>query len=147
MKILFVCKRNEFRSPIAEAIASKILGKENVCSAGTFTRAQDNTEALKLTDREHQKIYCKFIEDQGYEEFGEYRPKKVTNGMINWADIVVDMMESEYDLEMVRLNPKTIKWEIENPNFKNLNEIDGYKKAEEIYNILKKNIIDLINAK
>ncbi|MES2223431.1 MAG: hypothetical protein V4469_00695 [Patescibacteria group bacterium] len=147
MKILFVCKRNEFRSPIAEAIASKILGKGNVCSAGTNTRASNDNEAQRLLDREHQVVYCKFMQDQGHEGFGEYRPRKVTEEMVDSADVVVDMAEPEYELGFIKNSTKTVHWEIENPRFKEMGFDEGYKKVGEIYNILEKKIKDLINAK
>lgn len=145
MKILFVCKGNMFRSPIAETIASKILGKENVKSAGTYTGAPDEPEGQRLLDINHRSVFCQLMEDNGYKDFGEYRTQRVTEEMVNWADIVVDMSEPEFDLGFVRDNKKTVRWEVENPWFQNYSFDEGYKKAEKIYDILDLKIKELLN--
>jgi protein-tyrosine-phosphatase len=144
-KILFVCKGNMFRSPIAEAIAGRIIGKENVSSAGTYTGAPDEPEGQRLMDISHHSVFCQYMEDQGFKDFGEHRTRRVTEKMVDEADVVVDMSEPEYDLDFVSQNQKTVRWEVENPLFKNLNFEDGYKKVEEIYDILEKNIKELLN--
>jgi protein-tyrosine-phosphatase len=49
-KILFVCKGNMFRSQMAEAIAARMIGPENVMSAGTYTGASEEPEGQVLKD-------------------------------------------------------------------------------------------------
>lgn len=134
-----------FRSPIAEAIAARLIGKENVSSAGTYTGAPDEPEGQRLLDTNHHSVFCKYMEDQGFKGFGKYRTRRVTEEMVNGADIIVDMSEPQFDLDIVSKNPKTIRWEVENPLFQNYNFDDGYKKTEEIYGILDKNIKSLLN--
>ncbi len=143
MKILFVCKGNMFRSPMAEAIASKILGKGNVMSAGTYTGAPDEPEGLEISKLSHMETFIKYMKDKGSDLY----PKKtvrVTKDMVDKANIIIDMAEEEYDSELLRNNPKVIKWEVENPIFQNYSPQEAYKKTEEIYNILNQNIQGLL---
>ncbi len=144
-KILFVCKGNMFRSPIAEAIAGRIIGKENVSSAGTYTGAPDEPEGQRLLDLNRHSAFCQMMVDNGYKDFGEYRTQRVTEKMVDDADIVVDMSEPQFDLNFVSKNPKTVRWEVENPMFQNYSFEGGYKKALEIYGILEENIKKLLN--
>lgn len=131
---------------MAEAIAGKILGKQNVMSAGTYTGAPDEPEGQTIKDLTiyNQNIPVKFMMDNGYKAFGDHKTKKVTDEMINSANIIVDMTEDPYDLEVLKNNPKVIKWEVENPLFQNYDKESGYRKSEEIYKILEQNIQNLL---
>lgn len=137
-----------FRSPIAEAIAAKIVAKENVMSAGTYTGAPDEPEGQVIRDLTifNQIIPITFMVDNGYKGFGEYKTKRVTEEMINWADVVVDMSEPKYDLAIVKNSEKTIFWDVENPMFQDHTPQSGRKKTEEIYKILEGKIKALINV-
>lgn len=135
-----------FRSPIAETIASKVLGKENVKSAGTYTGSPDEPEGQRLLDINHHGVFCQLMEDNGYVDFGEHRTQRVTEEMVDWADIVVDMSEPAFDLGFVRDSRKTTRWEVENPWFQNYGFKEGYKKAVEIYGILEEKIKNLVNT-
>jgi protein-tyrosine-phosphatase len=143
-KILFVCKGNMFRSQIAEAIAAKIIGKENVKSAGTYTGAPDEPEGLIIGEINRHSVYVNFMEKHGFPGFGLRKTKRVTQDMIGWADIVVNMAEDPYNLDILVNNPKVIFWEIENPIFQNYSFEDGTAKTVEIYGILSRNIENLI---
>lgn len=135
-----------FRSQIAEVIAGKMIGNENVMSAGTYTGAIDEPEGRKISDIYHHGVFVKFMEDSGYDGFGNLVTKRVTQEMIDWADVVVDMSEPEYDLDIVKDSKKTIFWDVENPIFQNYTEKEAMDKSKEIYSILFKNIENLLGV-
>ncbi|MDB5204144.1 MAG: hypothetical protein JWP09_172 [Candidatus Taylorbacteria bacterium] len=124
-KILFVCKGNMYRSQMAEAIAAKIIGKENVKSAGTYTGAADEPEGLVLKDLstifktgyENFDKFLLFMKERGC-DIGENKTKKVTEDLVDWADIVIDMAEDPYDLELLQNSKKVTRFEIPNDGTK-----------------------------
>ncbi len=106
---------------MAEAIAGKIIGKENVMSAGTYSGVSGEPEGLALKDLstvfkigyEDFDDFLLFIKQRGY-DIGEKKTKKVTKDMVDWADIVIDMAEDPYDLDWLKHSRKVIHWEIVN---------------------------------
>ncbi|MES2409798.1 MAG: hypothetical protein V4509_05890, partial [Patescibacteria group bacterium] len=108
-------------SQMAEAIAAKIIGKENVKSAGTYSGVYGEPEGMALKDLstifktgyEHFDDFLLFIKEKGY-DIGENKTKKVTSDMVDWADIVIDMAEDPYDLEWLKNSKKVTHWELPN---------------------------------
>lgn len=142
-KILFVCKGNMFRSQMAEAIAARIIGRENVMSAGTYTGASDEPEGQvlkelsKIYDGEYlsyDKDFLALMNEKGF-HIENNKTKRVTESMIEWADIVVDMAEDPYDLPLLKNNTKVIHWNIPNDTHRTKEDFD--KEFELITNLIK----------
>lgn len=137
MKILFVCKGNMFRSPIAEAIASRIVGKENVSSAGTYTGAPDEPEGLIVGECfPHAPEFLEFMKGSGL-DISKHTTKHVTSEMVARADVVVDMAEEPYDLEFLKHSRKVVRWDVPN-------DATRYK---EVFEILTTKINELLSKK
>ena len=106
---------------MAEAIAAKIIGKENVRSAGTYSGVSGEPEGSALKDLstifktgyESFDDFLLFMKERGY-DIGEKKTKKVTKDMVDWADIVIDMAEDPYDLEWLKNSEKVTHWEVVN---------------------------------
>lgn len=114
MRILFVCKGNMFRSQMAEAIAGQIIGPQNVMSAGTYTGAPDEPEGQVLKNLfPTTPTFLEFMNEMGL-DISDKKTKKIKQEMIDWADVVIDMAEEPYDLEILKNNPKVKRWELPN---------------------------------
>lgn len=127
---------------MAEAIASSIIPKENVLSAGTYSGSFDEPESLilkelssKFSGYESFDIFLEFMKEKGF-DIGNNKTKKVTKEMIEWADIVVDMAEEPYDLEILKKSEKVIKWDL--PNDTRKTKENFTKEIENIKNLLNK---------
>ncbi len=110
-----------FRSQMAEAIAGQIIGQENVMSAGTYTGALDEPEGLVLKNlstiyKSGYQCFDNFLEFMSQKglDIGNNKTKKVTDSMISWADVVVDMAEDSFNPDFLKSNPKVVHWDIEN---------------------------------
>lgn len=112
MKILFVCEGNHGRSQMAEAIFNKFCqGKHTSISSGT-------TVVTKEKNREGQKIYdpniITIIKELGI-DISENTRNQVTIEMLKDADKVVVMAEPETFPDFLKLNEKTIFWDVPDP--------------------------------
>lgn len=106
--ILFVCYGNTCRSPMAEGLAKKILGKKvNVESAGispSFDSAADNAVQVMKAD-------------YGV-DISQHQPRKISDVLLDKFDYVVALdsliysyLERHYKIPSERL----ILWEISDP--------------------------------
>lgn len=134
-----------FRSVIAEAIASKSIGSENVKSAGTYVGAPEEPEGQPVSELKHLKQYINFMTDRGY-DIANRKTLRVTSEMVGWADVIIDMSEKECDLDILKESEKTIYWDVENPIFQNYSDPDAYQKTAEIYDILAKDVETLLQT-
>ena len=98
MKILFVCTGNTCRSPMAEAIARRILadaGKENVVVESAGTNAWDGAPA---SDE------ALLVGVERNLDLSGHRSRRLTREMIEAADLVL-VMSSEHLARVRELDP------------------------------------------
>jgi protein-tyrosine phosphatase len=131
MKILFVCSGNACRSPIAEALFKKINQKIQVESAGTNSHYRIVEITKDYAEKENVKQYLKEIPESIYE-------KKLES-----YDLIV-AMESRHKNIILNKCPscegKVILWNVDDPYFV------SKELAEEIFNKIKRKVIDLNNS-
>jgi protein-tyrosine-phosphatase len=74
------------------------------------------------------------MNEKGF-NIGGNKTKKVTEQMVEWADIVVDMAEDPYDLDMLKSSTKVIHWDIPNDTHRTKEDFD--KEFDLITNLIK----------
>ena len=96
MNILFICSRNQWRSPTAEAVWRKIPGL-NVRSAGTSPKAKKSVSA---TDIQWADVI--FVMESKHQQ----RMKATFGKLLNYKRLVVLNIADDYkfmDLELVEI--------------------------------------------
>src|SRR3989344_8136411 len=109
MKILFVCRANQGRSQLAEAIFNNLSkGKHKAISVGTkVIREDSNKEGEKISD---QNIITA-MKEVGVDISQNVR-NQLTPETLNEADRVIVMSEPENTPHYLKGSPKAIFWEI-----------------------------------
>jgi|SRR5579875_2862198 len=111
-KVLFVCVENAGRSQMAEAFAKK-LGAQAM-SAGTMPAGRVNP------------VVAQAMLEVGI-DIGSNTPKRMTNEMVEWADVVVTMGCSVEEVcpapLLAKMSKKLVEWNIEDPKGKPLQEV------------------------
>ncbi len=137
MKILFVCRANQGRSQLAEAIFNKMAGTEHrAISAGTkVIREDSNKEGETISDPNIIAV----LKEIGIDASKNVR-NQITTEMIEEADKIIVMSEPENTPEQLKQNNKAIFWEIS----------DTYNESREfvrgIRNQLESRISDFIKT-
>jgi len=114
MKILFICKNNQFRSQMAASIYNKLTGTQYADSAGTYVGSTEVPEGALIKKYFRTPEFFEFMEEQGM-NIRDNRTKELSEGMIKSADVVVSMAEEPFIPPFLRTNKKVIRWEVENP--------------------------------
>lgn len=139
MKILFVCKNNQFRSQMAASLYNKITGTDNAYSAGTYVGSVDVPEGTVIERYFRAPDFFEIMEENGM-NIRKNITKKILPEMIDNANIVVSMVEEQFVPDFLRNNEKIVWWEVENPVFVTRNI------AEKTYSQIKKMVEQLINS-
>lgn len=137
MKVLFVCKNNQFRSQMAASLYNKITGTDNAYSAGTHVGSIDALEGTVIEKYFRTPDFFELMEKKGM-NIRKNRTKKLLPEMIDKAKIVVSMAEDPFIPDFLRDNKKVIWWEVENPIFVTRDV------AEQTYNQIKKMVEGLV---
>ena len=116
MKILFICKNNQFRSQMAAAIYNQITGTTDADSAGTYVDSIDAPEGATIEGYFRTPDFFEIMEENGM-SIRSNRMKKLLPEMIESANVVVSMAEEPFIPDFLRSNKKVVRWEIENPPF------------------------------
>ncbi|MCL2398953.1 MAG: low molecular weight protein arginine phosphatase [Defluviitaleaceae bacterium] len=140
MKILFVCTGNTCRSPMAQALASQLLGeKYHVVSAGLMAMPNASASANAIAVMHEQQL-----------DLIDHKAQLVTEKLLEEADLILTMTENHKGALIQAVPDKVYtlgeyagcNTTICDPFGRNLSE---YKKcADEIYGLLLK-IKDKIN--
>lgn len=137
MKILFICKNNQFRSQMAAAIYNQITGTEDADSAGTYVGSVDVPEGAVIEKYFRTPDFFELMEENGMSIRGN-RTKKLLPEMIESASIVVSMAEEPFIPDFLHDSEKVIWWEVENPLFATRDV------SEKIYTKIKNSVEQLI---
>jgi len=116
MKILFVCKSNQFRSQMAASIYNQITDTVDASSAGTYVGSGDEPEGAVIEKFFRTPDFFELMEERGI-NIRNNRTKKLLPEMIENVDIVVSMVEKPFIPDFLIGNEKVMWWEVENPPF------------------------------
>ncbi len=137
MKILFICKNNQFRSQMAASIYNQITGTNDADSAGTYVGSIDVPDGDAIEKYFRLPDFFVFMEEKGMDMRGKHT-KKLLPEMVESADTVISMAEEPFIPDFLRTNEKVLAWDIENPTFVTR------EVAEKTYNQIKSLIEELI---
>ncbi|MBI3631633.1 MAG: hypothetical protein HY219_02100 [Candidatus Staskawiczbacteria bacterium] len=116
MKILFICKSNQFRSQMAASIYNKITDAKDADSSGTFVGSILNEpEGMFIEKAFRSPDFFELMEENGM-NIRKNQTKKLSPKMVENADIVISMAEEPFIPDFLRNNKKVIWWKIENPS-------------------------------
>lgn len=116
MKVLFVCKNNQFRSQMAASIYNQMTGAEEAGSAGTYVGSASVPEGAVIEGFFRTADFFEFMEENGMKIRGN-RTKKLLPEMVENASIVVSIVQEPFIPDFLRNNEKVIWWKVEDPTF------------------------------
>jgi protein-tyrosine-phosphatase len=116
MKILFICKSNQFRSQMAASIFNKITGTTDADSAGTYVGSADEPEGSIIENFFRTPDFFELMEENGI-NIRSNRTKKLLPEMLEKDTMAISMVEEPFIPDFLLNNKKVIRWEVENPPF------------------------------
>jgi protein-tyrosine-phosphatase len=116
MKILFICKSNQFRSQMAASLYNKMTGGNEASSAGTHVGSDDEPEGIVIETRYLTPDFFELMEEKGM-YIRDNRTRKLLPEMVEEADIVVSMAEEPFVPDFLSDNKKVLHWNVNNPVF------------------------------
>ena len=116
MKVLFICKNNQFRSQMAASIYNKITGTEDAISAGTYVGSDKVPEGTVIEKYFRTSDYFELMEENGM-NIRSNLTKKLSPEMIKNASIVVSFAQEPFIPDFLRNNKNVVQWEVEDPPF------------------------------
>lgn len=114
MKILFICKNNQFRSQMAASIYNQITGTEDADSAGTYVGSAEVPEGTVIEKYFKTPDYFELMEENGM-SIRNNLTKKLTPEMIEGASTVVSIVQEPFIPDYLRNNEKVVWWKVEDP--------------------------------
>jgi arsenate reductase len=117
MKILFVCRGNVGRSQMAEAIFRQLNDKHEVLSAGTKVVSPTTGESRHgqmLKDTKGAENVILVLKEKGIDVSEKLRTQ-LDQKLVEWADKIVCMAETDTIPEYLSKSPKVIYWKIVDP--------------------------------
>lgn len=140
MKILFVCKSNQFRSQMAASIYNHLTNTADADSAGTYVGSIEEPEGVVIEKRFRTSDFFELMEENGM-RIRNNRTKKLLPEMIEDASIVVSMAEEPFIPDFLFNSEKVIWWRVENPPFatRDISE----KTYSQINNLVERLIFDV----
>ena len=116
MKVLFICKNNQFRSQMAAAIYNKLTRTTNAFSAGSYVGVSENQDDASIEQFFRTPDFFELMEEKGM-NVRRNRTRKLSPELLAQADIVVSMAEEPFIPGFLRDNKKVIWWNVDNPSF------------------------------
>lgn len=114
MKILFICKNNQFRSQMATAIYNEFTRANNASSAGTYVGVPENPEGVVIDQFFRTTDFFELMEKHGM-FIRKNLTKRLLPEMLHSVDIVVSMAEEPFIPDFLRKAENVIWWNVENP--------------------------------
>lgn len=116
MKILFVCKSNQFRSQMAASIYNHLTNTVDADSAGTYVGSIEEPEGAVIEKLFRTADFFELMEEHGM-NIRNNRTKKLLPEMIESASVVVSMAEEPFIPDFLFNSKKVVWWRVENPPF------------------------------
>jgi|SRR3989338_10952743 len=139
MKVLFICKSNQFRSQMAVSIYNQMTGTTDADSAGTYVGSLDEPEGSMIERYFRTPAFFELMEEKGI-YIRNNRTKKLLPEMLEKASVVVSMAEKPFIPDFLINNKKVIWWKVENPPFATRDVSE--KTYNQIKSLIEKLIID-----
>jgi protein-tyrosine-phosphatase len=114
MKILFVCKGNNCRSQMAEAIYNRLTNSTDASSAGTKVDGQNETLGEFAKHPEVASFTLDVMRDAGY-NLEDKRQIQLTQDMLGNYDLVVSMASKRHTPRWLSNAPNYEYWKISDP--------------------------------
>lgn len=115
MKILFICKNNQFRSQMACAIYNKLTKTKDAFSAGTFVGVPLNPENANIQQFFRFPDFFELMEEKGI-YIRDNKTKKLSSKILKEADLAISMAEEPFVPDFLRVAKNVIFWNVENPS-------------------------------
>jgi protein-tyrosine-phosphatase len=116
MKVLFVCKSNQFRSQMAAALYNKITNTTDASSVGTHVGSDDEPEGVIIETRYRTPDFFELMEENDM-YIRNNRTRKLLPEMIEDVDVAISMAEKPYVPDFLLNNKKVVSWNVDNPSF------------------------------
>lgn len=116
MKVLFICKNNQFRSQLAASLYNQMTGTKDADSVGTYVGSVDAPEGAVIEEYFRKPDFFELMEENGM-YIRNNRMKRLLPEMVEGADVVISMAEEPFIPDFLRDSKKVIWWNIENPSF------------------------------
>lgn len=139
MKVLFICKSNQFRSQMAASLYNKMTGTVNAFSAGTYVGSKGEPEGIVIEKYFRNPVFFELMEKNGM-YIRNNHTKKLLPEMVEEADIVISMVERPFIPDFLEKNKKIIWWNVENPLYATK------EVSEKTYDQIKNLIEQLLNG-
>ncbi len=137
MKVLFICKSNQFRSQMAAALYNKITKTTDAYSAGTYVGSQNEPEGREIGGLFSSDDFFDLME-QNNMNIRKCKTVKLSPDMVVNTDIVVAMPEEPFVPDFLQADDKVIWWKIENPS------IATREVSEKTFTQIKKLVEELV---
>lgn len=112
--ILFVCRGNQVRSPIAKAYFNELAGSPDAAeSCGTWVLKEKHQG--KLLSEVGSPEVLRYLQTQGLDLSDEIA-KQITPQLVDRADRVIVMAEESTWPDYLRHSPKVTCWRVQNPD-------------------------------
>lgn len=139
MKILFVCKGNNCRSQMAEAIYNRLTNSNDASSAGTQVEGAGETIEAFNNRPEVTSFTLDVMHDAGFDLRNKIQTQ-LTQGMLEKYDLVVNMAAEEFTPAWLSSAPNYTYWKVDDPAGA------GYEVTANAKGLIKDKIHELIRA-
>jgi protein-tyrosine-phosphatase len=132
MKVLFICKNNQFRSQMAAAIYNQLTGTSDAFSAGTYVGAEDAPEGALIKNFFRKDDFFQVMEEKNL-QLRNNTMKKVSPELLSEADLAVSMAEEPFIPDFLKNSKGVIWWKVNNPTF--VDRATAEQTYKEIYKL------------
>jgi protein-tyrosine-phosphatase len=114
MKVLFICKNNQFRSQMAAALYNKLTASNDACSAGTYVGSVAVPEGAPITQYFRTSDFFDLMNEHGM-DLRDKHTCKLTPEMLEAAHLVIAMAQEPFIPDYLKNNQNVIWWNVADP--------------------------------